>query len=223
MSPRLMKGDKMPTLIMTSEVYGEEEFNYDSMIELLDGQQRLREKIMLLNDGIERCFEIRDEGYDLADDDLFKCANCGVISDVENSIDCLECKVLFCDNCYDTGQGDGCHCHTVVTKQTRGEIHYDNALHGRIDEYGAVYHCGMGLQPPPRSHQQAENARHLAACWNAAETAGLSTAALEKGVVKGFQDALESIIAWWEDDSVPDDKRKLSLIANAARAALQRR
>ena len=31
----------------------------------------------------------------------------------ENSgIRCTECKDIFCDDCYDTGLGDGCHCHS---------------------------------------------------------------------------------------------------------------
>jgi hypothetical protein len=32
----------------------------------------------------------------------------------EGGIRCPECNNVFCDNCYDTGKGDGCHCHKPV-------------------------------------------------------------------------------------------------------------
>ncbi len=42
------------------------------------------------------------------------CAECvGPIdvSTMEDCIECPECGFTYCDNCYDTTKGDGCHCH----------------------------------------------------------------------------------------------------------------
>lgn len=46
------------------------------------------------------------------------CRKCGEIVDTlsggvdgNGGIRCTECEEIFCDNCYDTGLGDGCHCH----------------------------------------------------------------------------------------------------------------
>lgn len=41
------------------------------------------------------------------------CAGCGtmITGGFEGAIDCKECRRWFCDNCYDTSQGAGCHCH----------------------------------------------------------------------------------------------------------------
>jgi hypothetical protein len=33
------------------------------------------------------------------------------IEGIEDGIDCTECHHWFCDSCYDTDKGDGCHCH----------------------------------------------------------------------------------------------------------------
>ena len=44
--------------------------------------------------------------------DGMKCSKCDSILDDENNLDCVDCGKLFCDNCYDTSRGDGCHCHT---------------------------------------------------------------------------------------------------------------
>lgn len=38
---------------------------------------------------------------------------CGGEGDGNNGgIVCTECGKVFCDSCYDTGLGDGCHCHS---------------------------------------------------------------------------------------------------------------
>lgn len=42
------------------------------------------------------------------------CMNCYKPHDKADGIDCPECKQQFCDNCYDTGKGDGCHCHGKI-------------------------------------------------------------------------------------------------------------
>jgi hypothetical protein len=42
------------------------------------------------------------------------CSECGQMVDLESGIDCTECEDRFCDSCYDTGKGDGCHCHEVA-------------------------------------------------------------------------------------------------------------
>jgi hypothetical protein len=42
------------------------------------------------------------------------CAKCVAPIDVrtmEDCIECPECSMTFCDNCYNTELGDGCHCH----------------------------------------------------------------------------------------------------------------
>lgn len=31
--------------------------------------------------------------------------------EADGGIICTECGRVFCDSCYDTGKGDGCHCH----------------------------------------------------------------------------------------------------------------
>lgn len=44
------------------------------------------------------------------------CANCVApieVTTMEDCIECTECGFTFCDNCYDTGKGDGCKCHVV--------------------------------------------------------------------------------------------------------------
>ena len=33
-------------------------------------------------------------------------------------IDCTICNRFFCDNCYDTSKGDGCHCHDPANQLT---------------------------------------------------------------------------------------------------------
>lgn len=33
-----------------------------------------------------------------------------------SGIYCTGCDKVFCDNCYDTTKGDGCHCHPTVEK-----------------------------------------------------------------------------------------------------------
>jgi hypothetical protein len=38
------------------------------------------------------------------------CYKCGSKL-TEHSINCTACTKTFCDNCYDTGKGDGCQCH----------------------------------------------------------------------------------------------------------------
>lgn len=48
-----------------------------------------------------------------------ECAACGKMHDRVDGIDCPECKDWFCDNCYDTSKGDGCHCHPKAEKTTR--------------------------------------------------------------------------------------------------------
>lgn len=46
-----------------------------------------------------------------------KCRTCDttvltLAGGVEDSgLECTSCRHIFCDNCYDTGMGDGCHCH----------------------------------------------------------------------------------------------------------------
>lgn len=32
-----------------------------------------------------------------------------------SGIYCTECGRIFCDNCYDTGKGDGCKCHVKIS------------------------------------------------------------------------------------------------------------
>lgn len=41
------------------------------------------------------------------------CDKCGAECDAEEAegLDCPECEGFFCDNCYDSGKGDGCQCH----------------------------------------------------------------------------------------------------------------
>lgn len=41
-----------------------------------------------------------------------KCVKCKTsFEGYEGGIDCTGCNGWFCDDCYDTGKGDGCHCH----------------------------------------------------------------------------------------------------------------
>lgn len=44
-------------------------------------------------------------------DEYQPCGSCGQMVNLEDGIDCTECEDRFCDSCYDTGKGDGCHCH----------------------------------------------------------------------------------------------------------------
>jgi hypothetical protein len=44
------------------------------------------------------------------------CAKCRTkVETGDDGIRCTECVQFFCDNCYDTGGGDGCHCHQATT------------------------------------------------------------------------------------------------------------
>ena len=45
-----------------------------------------------------------------------QCHKCGEYSDDpnEDGIQCLVCNLWFCDNCFDTGLGDGCRCHNLT-------------------------------------------------------------------------------------------------------------
>lgn len=51
----------------------------------------------------------------MADENQRPCTECGAWTEPEHMIDCTECRQWFCDNCYDTGLGDGCHCHRAPT------------------------------------------------------------------------------------------------------------
>ena len=50
----------MYILVMSSEEYGEEEFEYDTFEEAQEGQARIEKKIQELNDGIEREFYVKE-------------------------------------------------------------------------------------------------------------------------------------------------------------------
>jgi len=41
------------------------------------------------------------------------CTGCGDSCDETEGLECTDCGKWFCDNCYDTGKGDGCHCHAL--------------------------------------------------------------------------------------------------------------
>ena len=63
------------------------------------------------------------------------------------------------------------------------------------------------------------NARRIAACWNAAEEAGLSTEALEAGCVKAQREALESLVSCYDAHGHVEPG---NLGWNKARAALDK-
>ena len=54
----------MYVLVMTSNVYGSEEFKYDTYEEAQEGQARIETKVEELNDGIERDFRIEIRGVE---------------------------------------------------------------------------------------------------------------------------------------------------------------
>ena len=39
------------------------------------------------------------------------CAGCKRKSLREDGLVCTDCKMWFCDNCYDSTKGEGCKCH----------------------------------------------------------------------------------------------------------------
>jgi len=68
------------------------------------GGDELRGELLELADGLEA-------GVQSLRRSTWSCAGCGLGCGLEDGIDCPECGRWFCDNCYDTGLGDGCHCH----------------------------------------------------------------------------------------------------------------
>ena len=50
--------------------------------------------------------------FALHSDRFFQQCLCGAVpKDEHDGIICTKCELWFCDNCYDTTKGDGCHCH----------------------------------------------------------------------------------------------------------------
>lgn len=75
-----------------------------------DGATQIEQLLQFIEENC--CTEEFEEAMVRASDGAaVKCAACGVVVDKQGSIDCTECIDEFCDNCYDTGKGDGCHCH----------------------------------------------------------------------------------------------------------------
>lgn len=71
------------------------------------------------------------------------------------------------------------------------------------------------------AEEWSANARRLVACWNAAHDAGLSTEALEAGVVKKMAQAIFEIALVYPDRlSLEEAREAISSIGNLARAVL---
>ncbi len=62
-----------------------------------------------------------------------RCRQCGDHATLENTIICPECGRRICDNCYDTGKGDGCKCHTRInvgdSVRTVNQMYFVEANH----------------------------------------------------------------------------------------------
>lgn len=54
---------------------------------------------------------VKYEGGDFDDPASVTCSYCKARAD--EGIACPGCRRWFCDNCYDTEKGDGCHCHPI--------------------------------------------------------------------------------------------------------------
>lgn len=50
------------------------------------------------------------------------CSQCGDSLDAESFVECPECLHIFCDDCYDTGKGDGCQCHAATIPEVAAKV-----------------------------------------------------------------------------------------------------